>query len=91
MSNGIDDQAPAAVPFHRLPRKAHHRISEPTKDEVKAAVDAYKERRGHREPLIDAVLLASLRVADPDLVAAEVDKIELRELFPAPSPKPAGG
>lgn len=96
MPNGIDEtsaragRGPAMVPFAYLARQTHHRISEPTKAEIKSAVGDLTALRGWgNTPLVDAVILACVRMGrrDLDVLATEVAKIE-RERFPAPHVEP---
>lgn len=97
MPNGVDEtparaghQAAKMVPFAYLARQTHHRISEPTKAEIKSAVGDLTTLRGWgHTPLVDAVILACVRMGRRDLatLAAEVAKIE-KEQFPAPELEP---
>lgn len=71
------------LPWGKLPRSAKTRTSYPTRSALKRFVLSIGMERG-QEPVVDTVILAAVRVADPTLLRAEIERIE-REEFEVPA------
>lgn len=83
--------APEQVPFKRLPRSNKHRTSQPTDDAIRAAVWVVTRERGGNDPLVEAVILACVRMATQtdrqlERLIAEVTRIEAEVFMVKPRP-----